>query len=503
MRNKVRILALICAGIMLLGLAACTKTDDSGNTTPADTNPAATPETTDELYLGYPKDKIPESLNYNNDKVKILYWSDAERKEFETTDTDDDSDRIISAIKARNEVVQQRLGVTFEWEGVEGSFRNRNKFTQHVEAQYKSSNYYDVIATYSRTAGSLSTSGYLMDINTVENNYLDFDESWWPDTLIDTCTIGKSLYFVSGDISTNTLHFMYGVYYNKNLLSQHQQLEDPTLLVQSKKWTIAKLIEMSSNMYQDDNANGQKDKDDSYGFCTINFHCDAFYTGSDLMLVEEDPDKVLVISPDFTGEKAINLVDTLGQWLTSDTCYTNSADYVRPFASGKTLFCLDRAYRVDPANDSGLNAVDWKYGILPTPMYDENQSDYITVIGNPFTLYGIGNGCADPSRATAVLECWASEAYRRTTPAIFEVNMKLRYAKDNVDAQMYDILRRTGRYDLGRIYATPLQEMSEMPSRAACEGQSWASISQSKAKGLKISLEKIVNDLETKANLVK
>ncbi len=500
MKMTARILSLLCAVLMLVGLASCVNTGTSDQTV----DPAATtasPDGTEELYLGYEKDCIPDALNYNNEEVKILYWSDAERKEFEIDEKDDDSDRVLSAIKSRNEVVQQRLGVTFEWEGVEGDAGKRAEFTKYVETQFNGGNYYDVIATYSRTSGMLATRGFLLDLNAIDNNYINFEQNWWPETVIDVCTIAKSLYFVSGDISTNTLHFMYGIYYNKDLLVD-REMEDPQTLVKENQWTISKLIEMTSDVYEDRGPAG-RDPEDFYGFSSVDFHCDAFYTGSGLRLVENDDDKILVISDDFKGDKTVNLVDQLGRWLTTDSCLIDKSNYQKPFVNGNSLFVLNRVYMADSQNPCGLNEVTWKYGLVPTPKGSEDQEDFITVIGNPFTLYGVGNGCDDPSRATAVIECWASEAYRRTTPAIFEVNMKLRYAKDDIDSQMFDILRRTSCYDLGRIFSDQLFLMSEMPSKAAVAGQSWTRTSKVQVPRLEKAIEGVVADLEKNANLVK
>ena len=498
-----RIPAFILAGLMLVGLASCAE-PGQGNDSTADTTASVDVggDETEELYLGYEKDSIPDTLDYNGATVKILYWNDSERPEFEVEEDADDADRIVSAIKARNAVVQERLGVNFEWDSYQGSTSYRSQFTKYVETQYSSSNYYDIIATYSRTSGMLATRGFLADLNTIDDNMLDYEKPWWPDTLIDTCTIGQSLYFISGDASTNTLHFMYGVYYNKGLITDYQ-LEDPQTLTLNGTWTIDQLINMTKDKYQDLNNNDKQDAEDFVPFGTLNFHCDAFYTGSDLMLVEQDPDKVLVISPDFSGEKAIDLVAKLGKWLPTNDCTTDSSDYQKPFVAGQGLFCLNRVYMADNISASGLNAVTWTYGIVPVPKYDLDQTDYITVMGNPFTLYSVGNGSSDPSMATAVIECWASEAYRRTTPAIFEINMKLKYSKENVDAQMFDIIRSTVRYDLGRIFADTLNLMSEMPSKAAVAGSSWSSGLTSKVRILEQKCAGIVTDLEKNANLVR
>lgn len=501
MKIYARFLSLLCAVLMLAGLTACADNTGNKDNTSAPDTAAVNPDVTEELYLGYEKDDVPDTLNYNGEGVSVLYWSDAERKEFEIEEDEDDSDRVISAIKARNEMVQSRLGVTLEWEGTAGNSKNRDAFTKYVENQYNGGNYYDIISTYSRTSGMLATRGFLMDLNAIDNSYINYEQKWWPETIIDVCTIGKSLYFVSGDISTNTLHFMYGIYFNKGLIAE-RQLEDPQAMVKDKTWTISKLIEMTSDVYEDTDNDEKKSVGDFYGFCTKYFHCDAFYSGSGLRLVDNDEDKVLILSPDFDGEKAVNLVDQLGLWLTTESCLEGDS-YQKPFVNGTALFCQNRVYMADSQNACGLNAVTWTYGLVPTPLYNEDQDDYITIIGNPFTLYSVGNGCGDPSRSTAVLEVWASEAYRRTTPAIFEVNMKLRYAKEDVDSQMFDILRRTSCYDLGRIFSDQLNYMSEMPSKCAVAGTSWARASTLQAAILAPIVDEIVEDLEKNAELVR
>ena len=81
--------------------------------------------------------------------------------------------------------------------------------------------------------------------------------------MYDACTIGNSLFFISGDISTNVLHFMYGVYYNMDLL-KNLNLEDPVKYVDDMTWTIDKMIEMSSGLYQDLDQSGKQSDLDFY-----------------------------------------------------------------------------------------------------------------------------------------------------------------------------------------------------------------------------------------------
>ena len=325
---------------------------------------------------------------------------------------------------------------------------------------------------------------------------------WWPDSIIETMGVGDALYYISGDASTNTLHFMYTIYYNKQLLTD-RGLTDPTEYVDNHTWTIEKLIEMSSNQYQDLDNDAKLSAGDFYGFSTIYYGVDAFYTGSNLKLVERtNDDELIKISDDYFSQKAVDLVDKLKPWLTSNDCYVSrksaKVDYALPFVDGNVLFCQNRVYLADAKHGSGLNAVLWQYGLVPTPLYDENQENYITVIGNPFTLYGVMVDCEEKTMMTAVLECWGSEAYRLTTPALFETNMKYKYSALDTSARMFDILRETSSFDQGRIYSNTLGPyMSEIISSTACDGGSWATVSKIYKKMLPKQLDAIIKSFQS------
>ena len=99
-------------------------------------------------------------------------------------------------------------------------------------------------------------------------------------------------------------------------------------------------------------------------------------------------------------------------------------------------------------------------------------------MGNPCSFYAIYVSSTDANRAAAVLECWASEAYRLTTPAIFEMTMKLRYSETSVESEMYDIIREGVVFDFGRLFNSSLGAMSDQWDNAAIAGTPWASITK-------------------------
>lgn len=276
--------------------------------------------------------------------------------------------------------IEDRLNVKLAFEEEKGDNSNRNTFIQRVSNSFSAGEgIYDIVATYSRTAAQLAIQGFYADLNDIPDSYINYDMPWWPESIIDTMGVGDALYYVSGDASTNTLHFMYTLYYNKDLLN-NLGLADPTEFVLNNTWTIDKLIEMTTNQYQDLDNSGNLSEGDFYGFGTIYYGADAFYTGSGLKLVERTGDEDLIkISDDYFSQKTIDLIDKLGNWMTTNDCWISrsgdAVDFDLPFVNGNMLFCQNRVYMADNKHGSGLNGVEWKYGLVPTPLYDEAQEN--------------------------------------------------------------------------------------------------------------------------------
>ena len=488
-----RTFAMILAALMLsTTLIACSNdaeqtTDTTAAPAVGDTTaPAETADPTRDAN-GYLLDSLPADLNFDGEEIGVLHWN-SEEKEFEIEEIT--GDIVNDAIFNRNEQVQKRLNVKFTFTEQKGDNGNRAAFLQFAQKSYQAGEKaYDIVPTYSRTAGMMAINGLCYDMSDLP--YLDFEKPWWPQRMLNTQTIGTKLYFISGDASTNLIHLTYGMYYNKDMLEQYQ-LEDPQQLVLDHKWTQDKLIEMTTGIYQDLNGNAAVDGDDKFGFSGIYYGLDAFYTGSGLRLVDRSEDSLLIISPDFSSEKAINMCDKLGAWAkTDDVLLDSAAIYQAAFYNGNTLFCQNRLYMASKY----LRDVDFSYGVLPTPLYDEAQENYISVVGNPYTNYCIMADCEEPEIAAAVIEAWGSAAYRLTTPALFENNMKIKYSEDDINAQMFDIIHDTIDFDLGRVFSNDLNYMSEMPSKVIEAGQSWATALKPYSKVLNTQIKKIVDKL--------
>ncbi len=489
MKNTLRIISLLLTVFTLLSFVACAEPVGGETTTGGADAPATTvvPDaTTEDLYdeEGYLKSDLPP-LDYGQEVIHFLWWTDVENLEF-FVEEDETTDLISDAVYARNAKVEETLNIQFEWIEQKGQYNNG------VGAAYADfvGNYYatgdselDIITAHSRTIALCSQRGYCANLLSLD--YLDFQKPWWPQDMVETATIGDELYYVTGDCSTNALHMMYTLFYNKDIM-KNNQIEEPAQLVVDDAWTIEALHRVTSGLYQDLDQSGGLSLEDFYGFTTLNWHLDGIYYGSDMILVEKDAEDLLVVSPDYTSEKAVNLASSMYEWISTESIYTSSS-HTKPFVNGNAFMSIGRN------SDFTKTVADWdfSFGIAPCPKYDENQEGYITVLGNPVSFYSIYTLSEDTNRAAAVLECWASEAYRTTTPAVFEQTMKLRYSETSLESQMYDIMREGLVFDVGRYYNSQLSAMSDNWDNACISGQNWSSISKIHLRVIEKSLKGI------------
>ena len=483
---------LLCAVFSATALLACGEPggkeqgqggEDSGSL-PAVTTGGGESAVTGDGDSGYVRDSLPDSLDFGGATVKVLYW-DAENPEFFVEG--ETGTALNDTIWERNIAVQERLGVTFDFILCKGSYNYVNEYLTNVKNSVNGGTPYDILATYSMTAGTVAYNGLTADL--MKQPWLDFEKPWWPDSLIEQSSINGQLHFASGDISTNVLYMMYAMYYNKDLAAD-LNIADPFSFVLSGEWTFDKMAELGQGVYADLDSDTKLSSGDRYAQSCYALHMEAFIWGAGLVGLKND-DGILEVDSDFIGEKGAALTDKVYEYLNSRDAAIVS-DYKNIFRDGRSLFITDRA---DIAIFD-LGERTFSMGILPIPKFSTDQEDYHTMTGNPFTLYEIPINAPDPAMSAAVIECQASEGYRRTTPAIFELSLKTRYADGGEAPLAYDLLRNGTVFDLSRIFAMVIKtggaSLTDLYKNQITDHKvSWSTQYKAYRKGI----EKVVSDI--------
>ena len=501
----IRLIAMLMLAVMMTSaLASCANTGSVEETTASPSGEGAqtqapVDETTTDPTLdanGYKKDDLPEDLKFNTD-ITLLVWDDVEHEEFEVAYEDLSGDIVEQSLYDRNSKVEERLGLTLNFIRVAGDSGENANFNAYVNNSVSiNAREFDVIGTYSLTMAKCATNGYLWNLLDDACEYLNFEKPWWSSLLLEQATFGDNLYFASGDISRNALEMMYVCYANTDILAEYN-LVNPQELVEPGEWTYAKFIEMCQGVYKDD-GDGEKnctsDSGDTFGYITSGIHNDPWFYGSGATICERNADGEIIESPSFSGERVANTLDMLYGLLYSSNygIYTENVTHQNAFGQGRSLFMMDRArvsHKVLAAKYGDTNFV-----ILPCPKYDKDQEKYITVMDNPFTLYGIAADIADPKMASAFIECFASEGYRQVTPAVFEISLKTRYVADSLSGIMYDMIRENITYDVGRIFSSDLIGQSTFRNAVAGQ-QAWGSVAKQATKAMTRQLKTLNNKL--------
>lgn len=428
---------------------AGTTSPNAGDTTPAQSDNAGTTE----IDSG-----IPDSVNFGDREITFFIWSDFTMLEFYT---DEISGNLVGdEIHERNAQVEDKLGVKLKYVEEPGSASHMNNFNKKLEADITSGECaFDIVGGYSRAVPAMALSGHLLDL--AETSYIDLEHPWWPETLVNECMVNNKLYFCSGDISTNLLWMMIGTFFNKELITQYD-LESPYDLVKNNQWTLDKMIEMCANRYNDIDGAGEKDEGDRFGCALYNINIDAFFNGSGFIALRKDNNGTITISPDMTNQRLHDMIEKLGAFVNSPDVFNKDDVSVRDiFFEQRALFTTDRCFIVAGKDNGPEDKIEFEYGIVPQPKLTADQANYSTNVGHPFTMYGISVGVKgdDIDACSATLEQMACESYKRVTPAVFESAMKIKYASDETTTEMYDILRGTVVFDLGRLYSTQIGDV--------------------------------------------
>lgn len=473
-----KILAVILSVIMCLALlASCSTPDDKpGESTPDKAPESSTPDaSSSEESSSTPTESSPEEESsdtgidvemptpQNLDRDMAVFIGELHYEEWLS---EDDGDIVNTELFGRVHRVEENLGIDLTVNKIPGTGGERTNVYNEVVKYSESTDpllKVDLCSTYSAWAGTFALEGRYLNIAASDN--VNFDMPYWPADIINGSSIDDKVYTVSGDISPTLLWETYCIFFNIKLVEKYN-IPNPIDLVNNKEWTLDKVIELTKDIYSDDDKTvSGPNLGDMFSFTfSDKAHIKAFPFALGLRVLENDEDAGYVLSELYKGEKADGIITKIRDWINNNNGVgvgglITGMGYGQAFRNDQAIFNVGNfAFTKYYLADTGV-----EYGVVPCPLFDDEQEAYYSYYGNPSAFWGVPCNVTNLDDSCALLESLAADAYIHISPAIFERALKHKYNPGDLSGQshMFDIIRDGLVFDPCMIFGETLTKYKQ------------------------------------------
>ena len=439
-----RIIAMLLLVAMCLSMVIACKDDSSDGSTPTTPN---NQQNNDGPSNGdgdkFVKDKVPNT-NYGK-TINIRCWEQS-TNEYDVEPTEN-SDDVDEALYNRNRKVEERLGVELKYLAIPGGSSSVTSYNKDVHTSIDSKlGLYDIVASYSRCAGTLASYGDFVNLYNVD--HIDTDMPWWPVEVVETNTIGDKLVVATGDIATSLIYQMEFMVINKEYAEEFKiNVDELQAFALDGGWTFDYMMNLAQGRWQEGDDTVGKSKDDRFGLHVQGFTLfEAFYLGAGLKYTEPTEDGTgFEISDDYISKESKDILQKFADAFRTDSYFYGTTTDGIP--GGKSLLYAVYGYTLS----GDLRDATFTYRVLPSPKYYEDD-DYYTAVTTPHSLYAIPKDAKDRTVSGAVFEVMASESHRQVTPILFDKVFLYKLTYDEIDIQILNLIRDRTTHDLAKTF---------------------------------------------------
>ncbi len=427
-------------------LCACKQGDENDGD---DTSISTTTAEKEKPYL----DDLPEDLKFDGREVNIFYGEydpNFNCKKYELEGAKEGTDNIAIAVYERNAEVQSRLDVSLKFTQIDNS-SEAAEYTAKIENAIinSASTEFDLVYHRAQNAVVHSTRGYFRSVNDLP--YVDWDKDYWFYEQMENVSLNASqIQIILGDLLVSNYANMTAIFFNRDLYDVENG-ENSSLslykLVKENKWTWEEYFKIVADAYKD-NGDGKPTADDIYGAHWENGTrtCQYYPYSSGVKFTSRDSEgfPVLELTSDRVGEMVEDLYGFIHENEgTIELSYDAAAE---KFFGGEMLFYsyfLSRGTTVS-------KSVNFNYGILPFPKYDEN-AEYTSTLLTGAGVYVIPNTIDSEDRINclgATLEALCSASSKNVVPEYWDVLLKVRMADSEENSEMISIIRDSLKFDV-------------------------------------------------------
>lgn len=445
--------ALLTAPLLFSCAASETDTQQTGDTTATDTTAAE--ET--ELTRANTPDSLPDELDFAGESIRIIQYKSDEHDD-EIYVEEDTGEALCSAIYARQTTVEERLNIRIDdtITDTEPSKLAQTAITAGVDD-------YDLILDRQWQLMQQSTMGLYR--NVYEMPYLDLTAPWWNQNFLENSALGdQRAYYLCGDATISMLRAMGVIFVNsvvyENAVDSIDSLYETVL---AGDWTFDLLHSTAESVYQDTNGNGVADDGDIFGYASHKISQTDYLVGGARMVFTEYDDAGLPHLA-INNERAVGLYEKVYKLLNENKgtfilpgSWEGELQGVDMMKEDKLLFLPFRAGIATYFRD-----MESAYAILPAPKYDENQTEYGTMVHDASRILAIPVTNSKEDATGVFLEAFAAESYRKVTDVYFNTILKEKLARDQYVADVLDIILDGVYFDFATLHSYALEGIGQI-----------------------------------------
>jgi len=424
--------------LFLIFITACQTGGNNTNSNQRESNETISAADTE---IDYYKN-IPNGLNFNGYEFTVLTWDPAKDGWNPYIIIDEINGEVLNdAAFDRNMEVMQLLNVDIKYLYKEYSVEMVNTVVKDNTAGDCT---YDFVLPWGGRSNmpNLILQNQLYDWRQVP--YMDLEADWYNQTANEAYTVNGKQYFCVSDL-TYPLHATFSILFNKDLFVDYG-LEFPYQLVYDGKWTFDVFHGYIKDFYSDINGDGKVDSGDRFGMSCylISLANMIFGWGEEPLKIGENGFVLNIYN-----DKISTIMDKLyGLANSQDVYYGDGMLVYEIFFRGDALFVT---YGSDPIM---LRDIDFDFGYLPNPKFDEKDQGYILEASGGWMGIPISRTADEVSRTGAIFEAMSAASTKYVVDAFAQKYIENKVLRDEDSVNMFRIMRNGAYYQRARFFDT-------------------------------------------------
>jgi len=444
-------LVVVTAGVPVLFAASCGNGGTTTTTAPVSLASGATQLTTasDPLASVPANDFGGKTFTFLDRGLETTTWWDNHDiyAENETGDT------LNDAVFKRNSIVQDRYNMVVK--EMQANATNIQSVVQKA-VQAGTSDFQAVDFDMSALT-PLALKNYYNDLSGTP--ILDLSAPCWDQFVNDSISINHRYLFIEGDLNVGFNDSSWIIMFDKTL-SDNLGIPNEYQTVTDGNWTIDLMWQNCKSATKDLNGDGVMDETDQWGAVNQHECMYSLYASTGQHSFTKDASDLPVCAMDATADQMAILQDVYN-FLNDKSAQIKADDYttkyptdpwtavnVNTFKEGRALYYISPVSGVTQMRDMNTD-----FGLLPMPKSSASQTDYYdTVQYNNAEVIAVPITNTDEEFTGTVLQAMGLASTNTVKPAYYDVQLKMKYARDDDSASMLDIIFKNRIVDIGLAF---------------------------------------------------